>query len=186
MRLVPAGRTTAPSQASGDVARATVASPTTCWVARFTLRYSLFAARLRALRHAPRGRSPLRILGRSSPAHPCVLVVPRMRTRATADPSGGPSTAGARRKLRSGDSLRFQLAPNPRLPTAAPPYTSRLRPRPNTARLVAQVASADDGFVAETAALRASLLRSPEPVVKALPAALAAGSLLRVLLPQSS
>jgi len=64
----------------------TVASPTTCWVARLTLRCSLSAARLRALRHARRRRSPPRILGRSSPAHPCVLVVPRMRARATARP----------------------------------------------------------------------------------------------------
>jgi len=37
-----------------------------------------------------------------------------------------------------------------------------------------------------TDALRASLFRSPEPVVKALPATLAVGSLLRVPLPQSS
>ena len=108
-----------------------------------TLRYSLFAARLRALRHDRRRRSPPRILGRSSSAHPCVLVVPRMRARAPARPLRGALRPLALVGRTSRETRRSsRLAEEPAATPSPAPYTQSLRSRKSTARLRAQVASA--------------------------------------------
>lgn len=120
---------------------------------------SLFATHFRVLRHARRRRSPFRILGH---------FVPRMRACAVRSPfRGARSPAGAQPNQRS---CRLAL-PRSRTKSAGTLIGFAVpiwpRPRPSTASLKAQVASAFDDFVAEIIALRAGLALSPaQPVYR--------------------